>query len=251
MGANWVAREVGFAMHGWGHGDRATNDAFRPLDTFASRFGALLADVRALGFDAVDVWGAHLNPAWATDRHVELASGLLDEHGLRVASYEVFVGAEHLERTCEIARALGTGVVAGSLPLEDSRLVPLLDARGLRFGLENHPEKTPRELRARLPDGVGACVDTGWFATQGHDPASALEELRDRLVHVHLKDVLAAGEPHETCRWGEGIVDVEACVRTLQRLGYEGGLSIEHEPEEHDPAEECRAMREELEGWLA
>jgi len=37
MSANYVAREVGYAMHGWGHGDRATNDAFRPLETYEGR----------------------------------------------------------------------------------------------------------------------------------------------------------------------------------------------------------------------
>ena len=34
MSANYVAREPGHAMHGWGHGDRMTNEAFRPLETY-------------------------------------------------------------------------------------------------------------------------------------------------------------------------------------------------------------------------
>src|SRR5439155_25867164 len=79
--ANYVAREVGWAMHGWGHGDKATNEAFAPLETYGARFGALLDDVRRLGFDTVDVWGAHLNVDWATDEHVALARTLIDERG--------------------------------------------------------------------------------------------------------------------------------------------------------------------------
>jgi hypothetical protein len=47
---------------------------------------------------------------------------------------------------------------------------------------------------------------------------------------VHLKDVLRRGEPHDTCAWGEGVVDIEACVRALARLGYRGALAVEHEP---------------------
>ena len=54
MTANEVARETGWAMHGWSHGDRATNDAFAPLETFGERFDALLARVRGLGFEAID-----------------------------------------------------------------------------------------------------------------------------------------------------------------------------------------------------
>jgi sugar phosphate isomerase/epimerase len=66
-----------------------------------------------------------------------------------------------------------------------------------------------------------------------------------------LKDVLHGGEPHETCRFGDGIVDIEGCVRALQRIGYEGAISVEHEPETYDPSEDVRAMREQLEGLLA
>ena len=31
MTANYVARETGYAMHGWGHGDQATHEAFAPI----------------------------------------------------------------------------------------------------------------------------------------------------------------------------------------------------------------------------
>jgi sugar phosphate isomerase/epimerase len=249
MSANYVAREVGYAMHGWGHGDEATNDAFRPLGTYEQKLGELLDDVGGLGFPAVDVWGAHLHPDWATDEHVAIARRLLDAHGLEVASYEIFAGPDDAARACEIAVALGTDLLCGSFPLDDPGLVR---RHGLRIGLENHPEKTPAELIERtagLPE-AGACVDTGWFATQGYDPARAIEELGDRVFHVHLKDVLREGEPHDTCRWGEGIVDVEACVEALRRIGYAGAISVEHEPEHEDPSEDIRAMREQLEGWL-
>ncbi len=51
-------------------------------------------------------------------------------------------------------------------------------------------------------------------------------------------------------RLGSGVVDVEECVRTLARIGYEGALAVEHEPESYDPSEEVRAMRKQLEEWL-
>ena len=98
---------------------------------------------------------------------------------------------------------------------------------------------------------MAATVDTGWWATQGYDPVRAIEELGEHIAHVHLKDVKAVGEPHDTCPWGDGVVDIEACVRALLALGYSGAFSIEHEPEDHDPSEEILAMRAQLEGWLA
>jgi sugar phosphate isomerase/epimerase len=252
MSANYVAREVGWAMHGWGHGDTATNDAFRPIGTFGERFDALLGDVRALGFDAIDIWGGHLNPEWATDEHLAIAHERLAAHDLRVASYQVYAGPAHVARACEITVALGTRVLSGFVPVAEPATRELLGRHDLVFGLENHPEPTPQVMLEKIGDDprLGVCVDTGWFGTQGYDAPQAIEELGDRIVHVHLKDVLALGEPHDTCRWGEGIVDIEGCVRALQRVGYGGAISVEHEPETFDPSEDVRAMRAELEGWL-
>ena len=125
MSANYVAREVGFSMHGWGHGDRATNDAFRPLETYVERLGELLDRVVALGFGAVDVWGAHLNPEWATDEHVDAAATALAARGLLASSYQVYVPGQHLERACELAVRLGTSVLSGFVPVEDERLTTL------------------------------------------------------------------------------------------------------------------------------
>ena len=72
----------------------------------------------------------------------------------------------------------------------------------------------------------------------------------EHVAHVHLKDVLSTGEPHDTCPWGAGVVDVEACVRMLERIDYRGALVIEHGSEDHDPGDEIRSMREQLETWL-
>jgi sugar phosphate isomerase/epimerase len=254
MSANYVARQTGWAMRGWGHGDRETNAHFRPLETYAQRFDELLADVRALGFEAVDVWGAHLSPSWASDDHVAAARDAIDRRRLRVTSYATWLGDDsaEIERACEIALALGTSLIGAGVSDVDAA-VPVLRERDVRLGIENHPEKTPAEVLEKIErgDGVlGATVDTGWWATQGYDPVRAIDELAPHLLHVHLKDVLHEGEPHETCRWGDGIVDAEACVRALQRVGYGGAISVEHEPETHDPSDGCREMRERLETWL-
>lgn len=253
MTANEVARETGWAMHGWGHGDRATNEAFAPVETFGARFDALLGRASALGFDAIDLWGAHLNPDWATDEHVALAREALERHGITVATYATWVGPGNMRRSCELALAVGTTLIGGGFSGDPAELAPVLREHGVTLAIENHPEQTPAEVLTKIEVGDGtmaATVDTGWWATQGYDPARAIEELVPHVAHVHLKDVLHEGEPHDTCVWGTGIVDVEACVRALARSGYGGALAVEHEPEDHDPAEEIRAMRQRLEEWV-
>jgi len=222
MTANYVARETGWAMHGWGHGDRATNDHFAPLETYEERLDVLLGRIRSLGFGAVDLWGAHLAPEWATDEHLELAVSLLGQHGLTVTTYATWIGPSNVARSCELARGLGIDVIGGGMSGDPAALAPVLHEHGVRLAIENHPEHTPAEVLARIDDGagtMGATVDTGWWATQGYDPVRAIEELGPHVLHVHLKDVLAVGEPHDTTPWGRGIVDIEACVRALGRIG--------------------------------
>ncbi|HZJ09719.1 MAG TPA: TIM barrel protein, partial [Trueperaceae bacterium] len=133
------------------------------------------------------------------------------------------------------------------------RVVADLAAAGLKLGVENHPEKTPAELRARLGEPhelIGVTIDTGWFATQGYDAAKAIEELADVLMYVHLKDVREAGS-HDTCRYGEGVVPLRRCVEALRRVGYANAVCVEHEPETFDPSEDVRVSKELLEGWMA
>jgi L-ribulose-5-phosphate 3-epimerase len=241
-------------MHGWEHGDRATNEAFSPVETYGERLNALFADIRALGFGTIDLWGAHLNPDWATDAHVEAAQDALERHALRLSTYAVWVGPSNVERSCELALALGTSTIGAGFSGEPEMLAPVLEKYGVRLGIENHPEKTPADVIAKIERGgemFGTTIDTGWWGTQGYDAAQAIEELAPHILHVHLKDVLALDEPHETCPWGKGIVPVEECVRALERIGYDGTLAVEHEPETHDPSDEIRAMRVELEGWLS
>jgi L-ribulose-5-phosphate 3-epimerase len=258
MSANLVARETGWRMHDWGHGDRTTNEAFRPLETYAGRLGAVLELARSLGFGTVDLWTAHLNPAWAADEHVRIARELLDDAGLSVASLAGGFGASaaELERACEVATAVGAPVLGGHFGAPATRpdVADVLSRHGVRLALENHPdERTPADVLALVGDGagglVGTTVDTGWWGTHGVDAARAIEELAPHVLHVHLKDVRRAGE-HDTCPWGEGVVPIERCVRALRAIGYEGAISVEHEPPDEDPSEAVAAMRVRLEELL-
>jgi len=252
--ASFVARETGYAMDGWGHGDRLTNEAFAPLDTYGERFDELLAHIQELGFAAVDVWGAHLSPAWATDEHVDAARAALERRGMHVATYAPWIDPANIRRACEIALVLGVSTIGAGFAGDAEEIASVVREHGVRLAVENHPERTPADLLAKIASGRGAfgvTVDTGWWATQGYDAALAIRELGEHVLHVHLKDVLAEGEPHETCRFGAGIVPVHECVRALEGIGYEGAISIEHEPETFDPSDDLRAMRAQLDDWLA
>jgi sugar phosphate isomerase/epimerase len=259
MTANFVAREIGYHMtQGWMQGDSATQEAYRHIEMFGERFDGLLKEIKALGFEAIDLWVAHLHPSWAAPEQVTMARDLLRSFDLKAVSLAGGFGdtPEAFENTCRLAQMLDIKVLgggAGLLHSDRAALIALLEKYDLVFGFENHPEKTPAEVLDKIGDAaggrIGVAVDTGWFGTQGYDAAEALEELADRLVHVHLKDVKAAGG-HETCRFGEGVVPIQRCVETLKRIGYSGAISIEHEPETFDPREDVQASLDLLRAWL-
>jgi L-ribulose-5-phosphate 3-epimerase len=259
MTANFVARETGYAMDdGWMQGDAATQAAFSPVETFQERFDEILAEVTDLGFHAIDLWSAHLNGTWATDGHIAAARELLDRRSLPVLSLGGGLGGTlpEFDGFCRIARGLACPLLGGRTELLDTEreaVLDLLGRHGLRLGIENHPEPTPAQVLEQIGDDtevLGTVIDTGWWATMGYDPIQAIADLAPHIVHVHLKDVRHAGYPHETCKWGEGIVPVEGCVRKLMEIRYTGGLEIEHEPEHEDPSEACREMLGMLERWL-
>ncbi|MDQ4076767.1 MAG: sugar phosphate isomerase/epimerase [Chloroflexota bacterium] len=259
ISANFVARQLDYNMtRGWGQGEKATSEYFRPIETFPERFETLLRDVRDMGFEAMDLWTAHLDPRWATKEHLGSARELLERYELTVPSLAGWFGStlEEFEATCRVAGAVNCSLLGGSTSVvekERGSLVETLKKHGLKLGIENHPEKSPAEMLAKIGDGgdgtIGTTVDTGWYGTQGYDAARAIEELGQTVFYVHLKDVLEVGE-HNTSRYGRGIVPVKACVRALERIGYEGPIGIEHEPEHFDPTEDVKASFAMLREWL-
>ncbi|GCE11865.1 sugar phosphate isomerase/epimerase family protein [Tengunoibacter tsumagoiensis] len=258
MSANFVARQINFQMHNWNEGDNATNAYFQPLETFRERFAHLLQEIHTMGFRAMDLWLAHLHWSWATPQHIAIAQELLAEFEISITSLAGSFGSspDEFEATCRIAQALGTRILGGSTALLASNrkeLVRLLHKYNVLLAIENHPEKNAADMLALIGDGgqgtIGTAVDTGWYGTNGYDAARAIEELGEKVFHVHLKDVLAAGA-HDTCRYGRGIVNIPACLTALQQIGYQGDYSVEHEPETFDPTEDCIAMRTMLTDWL-
>ena len=125
----------------------------------------------------------------------------------------------------------------------------------MRWGFENHPEKSVGEIMQKIDGGrydrVGVALDTGWCGTQGFDAAEAAKRINEagKLFIVHLKDVTEAGK-HDTCAVGEGVVPCERVVRYLVEAGWNGTICIEHEPFDRDPMPEVVRSVERVKAWL-
>jgi sugar phosphate isomerase/epimerase len=133
-------------------------------------------------------------------------------------------------------------------------ILDVFEAEGVRFGLEVHPTEiaydfvTTRRALAALNGraSFGINLDPSHFSHQFLDPAAFAEEFADRIYHVHIKDSrrrldgrrsilgshLDFGEADRGWDFvspGHGDVDFEDYIRALNRIGYDGPLSIEWE----------------------
>ena len=138
-----------------------------------------------------------------------------------------------------------------------ARWNPIMDVfkqEGVRYGLEVHPTEiaydfvTTRKALDALHNRpeFGINFDPSHFVHQFLDSAAFVEEFADRIYHVHVKDSkrllngrrsilgshLNFGEAQRGWDFvspGHGDVDFESLFRVLNRIGYQGPLSIEWE----------------------
>jgi sugar phosphate isomerase/epimerase len=215
---------------------------------------ALLDD---LGLDHVELW-LEYEPAVRETGALVQAFG-----GRRTIMHAPFIGMslatdwaplaalslERCHRAVEVAGAVGCEIVTVHAGMHarhgshDAALANLLQ-RFERFAripapvvtLENMAAKggATRETLASREDlealssalpGVGVTLDVGHCVQNGEDPAALFTAFRDQVRDIHLHDAQEGGRAHLAL--GEGTLDLEGFIQTLQSANYAGFLTIE------------------------
>jgi sugar phosphate isomerase/epimerase len=151
-------------------------------------------------------------------------------------------------------------------------ILDVFDDCGVKFALEVHPTEiafdivtAKRALEAvNNREAFGFNFDPSHLHWQMVDPVCFLNEFSDRIYHVHMKDaalqlngrtgILASclnfGHPDRGWDFrslGHGGVNFEEIIRTLNKIGYNGPLSVEWEDSgmdrEHGAKEACEFVR--------
>jgi sugar phosphate isomerase/epimerase len=168
------------------------------------------------------------------------------------------VGLEYLRQAVRFAADCGAPVVntdEGPKPdwttaEEDHTLMRYVltevarvaERRGILIGIE------PHQQYSRTPDGldrihalvrspaIGINFDTGNSYLAGEEPLAWLARVRDRLVHLHAKDISiqqsdaergqVAGTP-VGCACGEGVIDWKAVIAICRALPRDIVFSVE------------------------
>lgn len=258
ISANYVARALNYSgLADWGAHDRATVAA-----ASAENFQSMAQDIANAGFKAVDVWVAHCD--WRHhqgDGYAARVKEICQQQGLEITSYAGGLQVQKptdLDGPFTMMQQLGAPIFAGGIGgLPSAELAPMVEDAcqkyGVRWGLENHPEKTTDEILQKIGQGkypnCGVALDTGWCGTQGMDALEATKRLREHLFILHLKDITEPGG-HDTCALGDGVVPVEQVVRYLVETDWQGTICIEHEPYDRDPMPEVQTSLQRVQQWL-
>ena len=186
---------------------------------------------------------------------------------------------EKSKRILELAKELGTDVVTthiGVVPSDKNvdrykimqeacfELARYADSVGAHFAVETGPE-TSEVLKNFLDSlgstGVGVNLDpANLVMVTGDNPAKAVYNLRDYIVHTHAKDgrqlfyegpesvyglaknALVTGDSFIELPLGEGDVPWDAYLAALNDIGFKGFLTIEREVGDNPEADIRKAV---------
>ncbi len=168
------------------------------------------------------------------------------------------IGTEYLKQAIRFAAEAGAPVVntdegpkpAWTTEEEDHVLMRYVlqeaarvaEPRGILIGIEphqqysKHPDGLDRIQRLVDSPSIGINFDTGNSFLSGQDPYVWLERVKDRLVHVHAKDISIQQSDAERgkvtgtpvgCACGDGVIDWKRVIAICKTAPRDLVLSVE------------------------
>jgi len=116
------------------------------------------------------------------------------------------------------------------------------EPRGILIGIEphqqysKHPDGLDKIYRLVKSKAMGINFDTGNSYLCGHDPIKWLKHVKNRLVHVHAKDISIQHSQAERgkvtgtpagCACGEGVIDWKKVIEVCRQAPRDIVLSVE------------------------
>ncbi|MCF0234334.1 MAG: sugar phosphate isomerase/epimerase [Thermoguttaceae bacterium] len=189
----------------------------------------------------------------------------VEKHGLKLSAFSSHsqlskpeIAVEYLKQAARFAKEAGAPIIntheghkqTWTTADEDWVLIrysimeaaKVCERRGIKIGLETHQTYSlsldgyDKMLNLVDSPAVGANFDTGNAYLGGLDPVPWLERVKDRVIHMHAKDISfeqSAAERGKVmgtavgCACGDGVVDWEAVVAILRSAPNDVVMSVE------------------------
>jgi sugar phosphate isomerase/epimerase len=163
----------------------------------------------------------------------------------RITAASCYIGIPGNEEQARKVFAFAKRLGLNSLTTESVGSIDVIDKMvkefDVRVGFHGHP-KNPKNEGYRLWDPqfilelvkdrdtrIGACVDTGHWATSGVVPVEGIRALQGRIINLHIKDRLEIGKATTDQILGTGVLNVGEILAELRRQKFAGCLFVEYE----------------------
>ena len=197
---------------------------------------------KKVGVTKISIKEMHI-PVKSTPAEVQAAAKKIRDAGLDFYSVGVLYmkSVEDVNSIFEYAKNAGVKQIIG-VPNHD--LLPLVEKKvkeyDIKLAIHNHgpndkvyPSASVAYDKVKNMDKrLGLCIDIGHATRSKEDPSELAAKYKDRLFDAHVKDLNAANNDVEI---GRGVVDIPRFIKTLDKIGYTGNLSLEYEKDGKDP----------------
>jgi sugar phosphate isomerase/epimerase len=166
----------------------------------------------------------------------------LDDHGVKMINYYAPIegNTENFRKIFDFGKEMGVQTLVAEPPAEVfDKLEELCDEYKINLAIHNHP-KSPESKYwdpanvLKVCEGrgkrIGSCSDTGHWVRSGLDPIECLKKAKERIIAMHLKDVIESGKPEaRDVPLGMGKANYTAVLEELYAWKFRGVMTIEYE----------------------
>ena len=179
----------------------------------------------------------------ASDETIQKVKDQLAKHHLRAVNYGVVGAKDEAEwrRIFEFAKKLGLYGITTEGVQDLDVIEKLVKEFDIRVGIHEHARRAndpsykvwdPKYVLSVVKDRdrrIGACADTGHWATSGLQPLDCIKLLKGRIMSCHLKERTTIGKQLPDAIYGTGVSNIKGILDELKRQGFDGNISIEYE----------------------
>ena len=222
-----------------------------PRPQFEQSCSEIIAGVAHLGFKHVEGL-----PAYRADYSADLKQHAVTMSGPHTVAAEL----QELESLIAYCQQMSAKHVISSGPIEWNersaedyqataellnKAGQSLKEHGIQLHYHNHEfeceaingEQTAFDVLIDLTDSdaVNFCIDLGWIARAGQNPAAFLETYKERVSYVHLRDF--SGD--KSVALGQGDIDLKSIVAAIDACPQIAHVMVEQRPARGWGARRC------------
>ena len=206
-------------------------------------FDAAVAKAAEIGYSMIEFAGFF-------GRTAEQVVSLLQKNGIEIFGTHtgIYDLVNDFEGTLKFHKAIGNGNyiiphhnMRNKAEIDEfvdlvNKYQPMLEAEGIKLGYHNHSMEWLPNEDGLIPNeelfrrtNIGFEIDTFWAYNAGRDPVELMEQFKDRLLSIHIKDGFKGGR-------GMPLGKGEAPVKAVYEKALELDVPMIVESETCDPS---------------